>query len=131
MAIFGIGAYYRKDVSSDFLSRGIACIGWSIEDAPTLHNILEQLRVGDIIYMKSNSPKVGLVIKAVGIVTSNKLRGYKNLGKGVKVRWLWSGKLKLGKIPELNDKYNVRNNSIYEEFNIFIQTRILELFFET
>jgi hypothetical protein len=127
MAIFGIGAFYDEDVSEDFIEQGIACIGWSEKDASTLYNILRFLRVGDIIYIKSQPPQVGLIIKAVGIVTDNKLEKYQGLGTGVKMKWIWTGNEKLGKIPELDDKYNVRNNSIYEEFNRFVQDKVLSL----
>jgi len=127
MAIFGIGAFYDEDVSEDFIEQSVACIGWSEKDASTLYNILRCLRVGDIIYIKSQPPQVGLIIKAVGIVSDNKLEKYPDLGTGVKMKWLWTGNEKLGKIPELDDKYNVRNNSIYEEFNRFVQDKVLKL----
>lgn len=127
MAIFGIGAFYDVDVSEDFIEQNVACIGWSEKDASTLYNILRFLRVGDIIYIKSQPPQVGLIIKAVGVVTDNKLEKYQGLGTGVKMKWIWTGNEKLGKIPELDDKYNVRNNSIYEEFNRFVQDKVLSL----
>lgn len=130
MAIFGIGAFYHRDVSDEFIKQGIACIGWGESEATTLHNILRFLRIGDIIYIKSHSPKVGLVIKAVGIVTDNRLKPYKKLGTGVKIKWIWTGYEEIGKIPELDDKYNVRNISIYEEFNKYVQDKIITLLTE-
>jgi len=127
MAIFGIGAFYDRDVSNEFITKGIACIGWNENEAPTLHNILRFLRTGDILYIKSHSPQVGLVIKGVGIVTDNQLNTYPNLGTGVKVKWIWTGYEEIGKITELDDKYNVRNISIYEEFNKFVQDKVVSL----
>ena len=129
MAIFGIGAFYDRDVSNEFITKGIACIGWNKNEAPTLHNILSILKIGDILYIKSHSPQVGLVIKGVGIVTDNKLKSY-SLGTGVKVKWIWNGYKEIGKIAELDDKYNVRNISIYEEFNIFVQGLVISLLTE-
>lgn len=130
MAIFGIGAFYDSDVSKEFISKEVACIGWNESDASTLHNILRFLRTGDILYIKSHSPKVGLVIKAVGFVTDNELIKYAKLGTGVKVKWIWNGYEEIGKIPELDDKYNVRNISIYEEFNKFVQDKVISLLTE-
>ena len=40
------------------------------------------------------------------------------------MKWIWLGEEDLGKI---DDKYNVRNNTIYEEFNPEIQTKIVKM----
>jgi hypothetical protein len=39
MAIFGIGAYYDKDVSQEFIDNSIAGPGWDESEAPELFNI--------------------------------------------------------------------------------------------
>ena len=75
MAIFGFGATYdREDVSARFVAAGVACVGWSETDAPPLHNILHHIKIGDIAFLKSFAPQIGLTIKAVGIVTGRKPR---------------------------------------------------------
>ena len=56
MAIYAVGAYYDGDVSDDFIANNIAGPGWSINDAPELHQFVRSLKVGDIIYIKSFSP---------------------------------------------------------------------------
>lgn len=54
MAIYGIGAYYDgDDVSDDFISDNIIGTGWSIVDAPELHEYFSTLKVGDIVYIKA------------------------------------------------------------------------------
>lgn len=128
MAIFGIGATYDNyDVSNDFIENNVACIGWDLTDAPALHEILRCLKVGDIIYIKTSPIGRGIRVKGVGIVIDNTLQQIEGLGTGVSMRWVWSGYENIGKI---DDKYNVRNNTLYEEFNKTVQNYILNLMFK-
>ena len=128
MAIFGIGATYENyDVSNQFIANSIACVGWSISDAPAIHEILRCLKVGDIMYIKTSPIGQGIRVKAVGIVIDNTLEQKNNFGTGVSVKWLWNGYENIGRI---DDKYNVRNNTLYEEFNKEVQTFILNLVFQ-
>lgn len=125
MAIFGIGANHNgNDVAHDFLSEGCACVGWDEEDAPPTHAILRQLRTGDIIFIKSFTPKGGLTIKAVGVVTEGKVRQKEGLGTGVPVRWEWNGTKRIGK---LDDKWPVRSVTIYEEQHPLVQAQVIDL----
>jgi hypothetical protein len=126
MAIYGIGATYdgTNDVSNDFITGGIACVGWSAQDAPTLHEILKHIKTGDIIYIKAHPPNVGLIVKAVGVVVGNQVVSNATLGVGVQVRWQWTGERRFG---ILNDKYPVRNLTLYEEFNFDIQRAVIDL----
>lgn len=126
MAIFGIGATYDRDVSNEFIDNNVACVGWDAEEAPALHEILRFLKLGDIIYIKSAPIGQGIRVKGIGIVQDNTLRQVPNLGTGVVVNWFWTGHENLGAI---DDKYNVRNNTLYEEFNRDVQERVLELLF--
>lgn len=127
MAIFGIGAFYSSDVSKYFIDNSMAYVGWSKDEAPSLYEILRIIKLGDIIYIKSAPPGSGLRVKAVGIVVDNETTENKVYGTGIKVKWLWTG-------PEIliniDDKYNVRNNTLYEEYNKIIQTKILDLIFQ-
>jgi len=126
MAIYGIGAMYdgTNDVSGDFVRNQIACVGWSAQDAPALHEMLKYIKPGDIVYIKSHPPNVGLIIKAVGIVVGNQVVSNPNLGNGVPMRWIWSGEHRIGTI---NDKYNVRNLTLYEEFSFDVQRTVIDL----
>jgi hypothetical protein len=124
MAIFGIGARYETDVTQDFLSRGVACVGWAEKDAPPAHAILRQLRTGDLIFIKSWTPQTGLTIKAVGVVKEGRPQSVKDLGVGVPVQWVWSGEVRIGK---LEDKWPVRTVALYEEQHPLVQARVIAL----
>lgn len=108
MSIHGFGATYGgvNDVSSYFLELGVACSGWKQSspptaddsppngDAPFIEAALRAIKTGDIVFIKSFSPREGLRIKGVGIVTDarphavNTAAGYPaDLGTGVKVLW--------------------------------------------
>jgi len=129
LAIFGLGAYYdgTTDMSDDFISNGLACIGWKERHGPAFHNVMRHIKVGDIVYLKSHPPTIGLIIKAVGIVTDDRVSTKKNLGRScIKVRWIWNGNQVIGKI---DDKYNVRNVTLYEEYSPVVQKRVLKLLF--
>jgi hypothetical protein len=41
------------------------------------------------------------------------------------VNWVWTGEERLGKF---DDKYPVRNITLYEEFNPRVQKKVIELF---
>jgi hypothetical protein len=126
MAIFGIGAYYDNiDVSADFINNECACVGWGEDAAPPAHAILRHLRTGDIIFIKSYNPNVGLTIKAVGLVSDGKTSTFgDHLGTGVPVRWVWHGEERIGII---DDKWPVRTVTIYEEYHPEVQARVMDL----
>jgi hypothetical protein len=130
MAIYGIGAAFggEKDVLPQFIKQSFACVGWTEKEAPPLHAMLRHFKVGDIVYIKSHPPNVGLIIRAVGIVMSDKTKPYTVLGvsrTGIPVKWLW--KEEQQQLGQLNDKYPVRNITLYEEFNLKVQKRVLKL----
>lgn len=126
MAIYAFGASFggSKDVSGDFIQRGVARVGWSPKDAPTLHTILKHIKTADIIYIKSHPPSIGLIIKAVGLVVGNEVKNYSGLGTGIRVRWVWTGEERLGQIQ---DRYPVRNLTLYEEYDYEVQAKVIDL----
>jgi hypothetical protein len=127
MAIFGFGATYGDDgdVSGDFILRGVACIGYTPREAPSLHTLLRHIKVGDVVYLKGYPVNQGLIIKAVGVVVEDKVKKREDLGWGVSVRWVWTrGDRRLGQIK---DKYNVHSFTLYEEYNPEIQKEVLHL----
>lgn len=124
MAIYGVGAFYHHDVSGDFVSKGLACVGWDEKDAPSLYKLLKHVKMGDIVYIKSHPPNIGLIIKAVGIVTGDTPLSDKHLGECLPIEWIWQGHEVIGRV---DDQYNVRNITLYEEFNPEVQKRTIEL----
>ena len=129
MAIFGIGAYYTDknlDMTDSFLSKEVACIGWSNKDGHPLYNLMKYIKIGDIIYIKAQPANIGLIIKAVGIVLNNNIHRVPGTGEGcIKTKWIWKGNIVLGKI---NDSCRpIRNLTLYEELNPKIQNEVLNL----
>ena len=130
MSFIGIGATYgaTRDVSSDFVSRGVACIGFEPAEAPFTHGQMATLKAGDIIFIKSFPPHLGLYVKAVGVVTDSKLKPVTGLGYGVDVRWVWhapDNPILLGKLDDRGD--HVRRGTFYEEVGPGVQQVILDL----
>ena len=130
MSVWGIGAYYsgaiKKDKTADFINSNCAFIGWSKTEAPPLHRMLDSIKIGDIIYIKSFVPRnKRLTIKAIGIVTNTKKIHNNSLGTGIEVKWK-SGLVpfNIGVSPAMFTN-NVYNNSLYEEFNEEILHQII------
>lgn len=126
MAVFGIGASFGDvDMTDTFTKNNMVALGWSPKDAPSQHKLMQSLKVGDIVFIKSAPIGKGLRVKAVGIIIDNNLSNMANVGIGLKVKWVWTGVENLGNI---GDKYNVRNVSLYEEFNPVVLKAIIDKF---
>jgi hypothetical protein len=125
MAMFGLGANYDgTDVTQDFLNNSVACVGWPYDDAPSLHHIMRSFQVGDIVYIKSHPPNIGLIVKAVGLVRDSRVFESDHGKACVRMEWIWHGNETLGHV---DDRYNVKNNTLYEEWNPDVRNRILNL----
>lgn len=135
MAIYGIGAMYGRNTDKlrDFVIEKCACIGWEEFEAPATHKMLAGIKTGDIMYIKSMgiSDKT-LNIKAIGVVFDDQIKNFSNLGKGVSVKWIWTQEnkhpIKVNITTEMY-KNNVFNNTLYEEYNPFIQSTIMRQLF--
>ncbi len=125
MAIFGVGAYYERDVSEDFISQNIVGVGWSDEKAPELKEYFTSLKVGDLVYIKSASPKSkNIKVKAIGIIVDHTVvRDKKIVSTGRNVKWLSKEKFN---IPKPQEKNNVRMNTVYEEFHPMVLKEIID-----
>lgn len=129
MAVYGIGAAYggRNDKTKDFLHNNCACIGWGEQDAPSLHKLLSKIKISDFIYIKSMSISTKeLVIKAVGVVYDDIIEDKSTLGKGIGVKWLWQGIERVALTDKMY-KYNVYNNTLYEEYLSEVQQKVINL----
>ncbi|MDP8228765.1 MAG: hypothetical protein P9M15_04865 [Candidatus Electryoneaceae bacterium] len=130
MAIWGIGAIYNgvEDKYKSFITEGFACIGWDEKNSPSLHYMMKHIKRGDIIFIKAfviNGRY--LRVKAIGIAIDDVAPPPrdKDLGEiGVRVRWVWEGQ---EDFRNLDDSYNVRSITLYEENNPVIQNRIIAL----
>jgi hypothetical protein len=130
MAIYAIGAFYDEDVSGEFISNNIAGPGWSIAEAPELHQFVRSLKVGDIVYIKSASPSsTDIIVKGVGVIIDDELVTTSNVvAAGRNIRWLVTSSFRVQKPREKN---NVRLNTMYEEFHPAVQSAILAKLFES
>jgi hypothetical protein len=128
MAIFAVGAYYDEDVSDDFIKNNIAGPGWSKTDAPELHQFVNSLKVGDIIYIKSASPSSkDIIVKAIGVIADDVLVASSSVvSAGRNIKWLVTESFR---IPKPKEKNNVRLNTMYEEFHPEVQKIILNKLF--
>ena len=130
MAVYGIGAMYggTVDLTDDFINNGVACVGWSPTEAPALHAQMRCVKAGDVFFIKSYAPNVGLQIKAVGIVTDADFRQTTpSLGWGINVRWVLmpEGRIAIGPVADHAD--HMRRGALYEEFNPTIIKRVLDV----
>ena len=134
MAIFGVGAHWDgSDKTSDFIHHNLAVIGWDEKKAPGLHQIMRHMKVGDIVYLKSfYLRKSRLIVKAIGIILDDEILETTDLlilpGANLarNVGYIWEGSEDL---PVPKDNEPVKSFTIYEEHNLVIQSRILELIF--
>ena len=131
MAIFGIGAFYKKDASQAFIEANLVGIGHSVEEAPELHQFMRALKVGDVVYIKSFPPRSPeLFIRGIGVIKDDEEvrdRGIREgrVSCGRNVKWVDTQEFRIPKPVEAN---NVRRNSLYEEFHPEVQRKILEKF---
>ena len=138
MAIYGIGCDYSgKYVGNDFYAKGVACIGYGLEDKPYLYGMIKEIDIGDIVIMKSFFQRGGkqvLRIKGVGVVTDNTLKRVRGLGHGIEVKWLKynaDGLLELEYTKQEFDAGVQRRTTIYKEYNPDICKRIVQLLLQS
>lgn len=123
MSVYGMGSMFcgTEEQLDNFVKEGFACIGWKKEDKPELYVILNNIKIGDIIYIKAlpfNSKTMR--IKAVGIVTTalkneNTHQGYEECENEIGVKWLKSNINKSINVDDSN--INKRKNSLFIETN--------------
>lgn len=131
MKIWGIGANLggNIDISNDFANRNIAYLGYKREDAPVFYEMLKEIKLGDVVYIKSLS--IGgsnLHIKNVGIVTRELSDIVQYIDGDTKndtlgVKWL-DLQMDLD-IEKCDKKYTARSTSIYREYSPFVINEIM------
>lgn len=124
MAVYGVGAYYDKDVSNDFINQKLVGVGWSYTDAPELQEYFKSLKVGDIVYIKAVPIGQDIYVKGVGVIEDNTIINNALVTTGRKVKWIDTSKFT---IPRPKEKNNVRSNTIYEEFHPDVLKEIIKL----
>lgn len=123
MAVYGMGSMFSStdEQLKNFVKDGFACIGWRCEDKPELYEILNDIKIGDIIYIKSlYHASKAMKVKAVGIVTSelkrqNTHHGYEDCENEISIKWLNTD---INKIINVEDSdLNKRKGSLFIETN--------------
>ncbi|MBO0611332.1 hypothetical protein J1836_00060 (plasmid) [Thiothrix fructosivorans] len=126
MAIYGVGAYYDRDVSNKFITENIIGVGWDSNSAPELQEYFKSLKVGDIIYIKSAFGRRDITVKGIGIIKDTIIRTSLDtnslVSTGRNVVWLSKRKFVIQRPQEKN---NVRSNTVYEEFHPLVQRAII------
>lgn len=126
MKIWGIGATWNNDMCEDFKSKNVVALGYIESEAPALYEIMKEIEVGDIIYVKSFPPGKIVHIKAVGVVISRAFETpnlFNDGRKHISVLVDWKHKsfdknfLIKHELTERELKYNVYNNTVYREYN--------------
>lgn len=132
MKVWGIGANWgNKSMLSEFQSENAVGIGWKEEDAPALYAMMNEMEIGDIVYVKSFvMGKKELRIKAVGEIISNTFEKPNIFGdnhRTIKVKWKYGSFANVlnHKITDEEFKYNVYLNTLYREYNPQIIEKIL------
>lgn len=142
MAIYGAGSVWNDDeMNQRFFQEGRFVLGWNDENAKDLYEAITTLKVGDIIYLKSNAPGSRNVrVKGIGVVSKSFIQNitdgdYRNVAVEdwdslfVTVNWIRREEFRIV-IPEEEGKLtNIRAASFYEEFLPFVQAAILNSLF--
>ena len=101
---------------------------WDNLVAPELHQFVNSLKVGDIVYIKSYSPRSNdIIVKAIGVVKDDGLVTNSSVVRaGRNIKWVVKNNFR---IPKPKEKNNVRSNTMYEEFHPEVQKVILDKLF--
>lgn len=134
MAIYGVGSTWgERDVKDDFFEQDKFILGWNNENASDLYSLISSLKVGDILYIKSNQPgSRNIRVKGIGIITKTfmncvmseeykdqKISDWNNLF--VKVKWICKDEFQIV-VPEEEGKLtNIRAATAYEEYLPFVR----------
>jgi len=138
MAIFGFGSNWDgNEMKTDFFNEEKIIIGWDKKSANDLYSFVSSLKVGDIVYLKSNQPgSRSIKVKGIGIITKNLIGcitsgEYKSTNITdwnslfVKVKWMNKSEFQI-QIPEDEGKLtNIRAATVYEEYLPYVQQEIL------
>jgi len=138
MAIYGVGSKWNeKELKETFFKEGRFILGWNESSAKDLYSFISSLKVGDILYIKSNQPGSRVLrVKGIGIVTkslidcirseefaNSTISDWETLF--IKIAWIDRTEFHIT-IPDDEGKLtNIRAATIYEEYLPFVQQKIL------
>ncbi|MBQ7612013.1 MAG: hypothetical protein IJU92_02955 [Spirochaetaceae bacterium] len=143
MAIYGFGSTLDgEEFKDEFFNDEKIILGWNAENAQDLYSLVSRIKIGDIIYLKTNQPGGRTVkIKGIGVVTKGFLEcfidGDYNSADitewnslSIKVKWIRKKEFEI-EIPESSGKLtNIRAATAYEEYLPFVQEEIIKKLFK-
>lgn len=136
MAILGAGSNWDGiEMKDDFFKNNNYVIGWDINDAQDLYNLISSIKVGDIIYLKANRPgSLDIRIKGIGIVKNSLIQVLFQKGENLTntrnnfelpVEWIYKTEFILTIPNDIGRLTNIRAATLYEEFLPFVQDEII------
>lgn len=142
MAIYGAGSIWgEEELLNKFFNENIFTVGWCYEDASDLFDIIASVKIGDIIYLKSNAPGSRRIrVKGIGVVT-NSLIHYAidrniNISKmteggnlSIEVNWIVQDEFECTIPAEQGKLTSERTVTFYEEHLPFVQRNIISHLF--
>lgn len=137
MAIYGAGSNWDGDeIKHDFFKNKNFVIGWDINEAQDLYNLISSIKVGDIIYLKANRPgSLDIRVKGIGIVRNSFLNILFEKGENLShtrknfelpIEWIYKDEFIISIPNNIGKLTNVRAATLYEEFLPFVQTKLIE-----
>ncbi|WP_268124600.1 hypothetical protein [Roseivirga pacifica] len=140
MAIYGAGSNWGgKEIRQTLFDNNNYLIGWDIANAEDLYTLISSIRVGDIIYLKSNRPgSLNLRIKGIGFVTHSLMQSLfetetdlssRRTNFELPVNWVYRNEYTISIPPDTGKLTNIRAATLYEEYMPFVQDNILKTIF--
>lgn len=132
MAIWGMGSFFNgtDNQFDNFISGKFVCMLWKEDDVPEFYEMMKEIQLGDIIYLKSfQRGSNEMHINAVGIVTEtfknkNYHSGYENCGNQIGVEWIDKNP---NEVIEVNSIYKQRKTTICKEYDKKVIEKIIKL----
>jgi len=139
MAIFGAGSRWGDtELKNSFFENEKFIIGWNENSAKDLYEAVSLLKVGDIIYLKSNRPgSRNILVKGIGLVTKSFIQCLQDGEYGsedisdwnsffIKIKWIYQDEFKIIIPKDEGRLTNIRAATFYEEYLPYVQKKILE-----
>ena len=118
MAFFGMDQCYVENMTGE--SGGIVC---RTDVSQHIHQLFQQLRSGDVVFIKHFTDQKGLDVLAIGTIAPG-CRVEDPTGSHFQVQWLWKGRRHT---IDPDDRCPFRAESFYEEFDLAIQRELIDL----
>jgi hypothetical protein len=136
MAIYGAGSNWDGDeMKEEFFKNNNFIIGWNINEAQDLYNLISTMKAGDIVYLKANKPgSLDIRIKGIGIVKSSLIQILFKKGEDLSinrknfelpVEWIYKQEYVINIPNDTGKLTNIRAATLYEEHLPFVHDDII------